>query len=396
MNFRSVIKKVTVCKISARYIYTDHQPRYENYKFSRRPVTKGVKRMRTLKKLKNFLAGGEAEKEEDENKSESEMSEIVEKETKPVESETKQQTAPAVEEVKKEPVVEEKPPVEEVKTEPVIEEVKPSTEEKPSEVEVKTETITEEEPAIEETPVVEAKPVEEVETAVEELKDVEVKTETAVEESVEEPAPKEAEVIEETKKDEPKPKGSGSMSLLNKEENLIRAEEVEPGFKQEIIDAGAETVALCYQCGTCTGSCPSGKRTPYRIRNIIRKSLMGLKSEVLDDETIWECVTCYACQERCPRGVAIVDVVKVIRNMQSQAGKMAKAHKMTGVFVLKTGHGVPINDATMALRKRVGLNELPPTTHEYPEALEEVQTLLKKTGFDTLIGYDWEKEDLAE
>ncbi len=398
MNFIGVIEKVTVCKISARYIYTDHQLRYENYKFSRRPVAKGVKRMRTLKKLKNFLTGGEAEKEEDENKSESEVSEIVEEEKQPVESETTQHTAPAVEEVKKEPVVEE-PAVKEVKAEPVIEEAKPAVEEKPSEVEVKTETVTEE-PAIEETPVVEeAEPViEEAQPAEEEKpSEVEVKTETAVEENVEEPAApeeEEAEIIEETKKDEPKPKGSESMSLLNKEANLIRAEEVEPGFKQEIIDAGAETVALCYQCGTCTGSCPSGKRTPYRIRNIIRKSLMGLKSEVLEDDSLWECVTCYACQERCPRGVAIVDVVKILRNMQSQAGKMAQAHKMTGVFVLKTGHGVPINDATMALRKKVGLNELPPTTHEFPEALEEVRTILKKTGFDTLIGYNWETGEI--
>ncbi|OEC84665.1 MULTISPECIES: CoB--CoM heterodisulfide reductase subunit C [Methanobacterium] len=337
--------------------------------------------MRTLKKLKNFLTGGEAEKEEDENKSESELSEIVKEEKQPVESETKQQTAPAVEEVKKEPVVE----------------AEPAVENKPSEVEVKTETIGEA-PAIEETPIVEeVEPVMEEAEAAEEDKpsEVEVKTETAVEENVEEPAAsEEAEIIEETKKDEPKPKGSESMSLLNKEANLIRAEEVEPGFKQEIIDAGAETVALCYQCGTCTGSCPSGKRTPYRIRNIIRKSLMGLKSEVMEDDSLWECVTCYACQERCPRGVAIVDVVKILRNMQSQAGKMAQAHKMTGVFVLKTGHGVPINDATMALRKKVGLNELPPTTHEFPEALEEVRTILKKTGFDTLIGYNWETGEI--
>ena len=320
--------------------------------------------MRTLKRLKNFLTGEEAEQEEDEKKSESEMSEIVEEEKKPVESETVQQTTPAVEEVKKEPVVEKKP----------------------SEVEVKTETTTEKTSAIEKAEsTTEGKPSE-----------VEVKTSTAVEENVEEPAaPKEeAEIIEEPKKDEPKPKGSESMSLLNKEANLIRAEEVEPGFKKEIMDAGAETVALCYQCGTCTGSCPSGKRTPYRIRSIIRKSLMGLKNEVMEDDSLWECVTCYACQERCPRGVAIVDVVKILRNMQSQAGKMAKAHKMTGVFVLKTGHGVPINDATMALRKRVGLNELPPTTHEYPEALEEVRTILKKTGFDSLIGYNWETGEL--
>jgi heterodisulfide reductase subunit C len=286
--------------------------------------------MSVLKRLKDFLTGEEAEKKD------------------------KPDATPAVEEAKEEPVVEK------------------ST----TEAEVEIEAPEEEKPAIDE-----------------------VKAEAAVEEKIEEiESPEEAEpeteVVEEAKKEEPKTKGSVNMSLLNKDENLVVAEDVDPTFKQSIIDAGAETVALCYQCGTCTGSCPSGKRTPYRIRSIIRKSLMGLKNEVMEDDTIWECVTCYACQERCPRGVAIVDVVKTIRNMQSQAGKMAQAHKMTGTFVLKTGHGVPINDATMALRKRVGLNELPPTTHEYPEALEEVRTILKKTGFDSLIGYNWETGEL--
>jgi heterodisulfide reductase subunit C len=284
--------------------------------------------MRSLKRLKNFLTGGEAEEKEDDKKSsESEMPETNEE--KSVNAKTEQETTSTVEkDVKETPVVGKKPANKEVKT------------------------------AVEKTDTKE-----------------EVKPE----------------VVKEAKKPQ---KGSVSMSLLNKEENLVRGEEVDPTFKQSIIDAGAETVALCYQCGTCTGSCPSGKRTPYRIRSIIRKSLMGLKNEVMEDDSLWECVTCYACQERCPRGVAIVDVVKILRNMQSQAGKMAQAHKMVGSFVLKTGHGVPINDATMALRKSVGLSELPPTTHEFPEALEEVQNILKKTGFDGLIGYNWESGEL--
>jgi heterodisulfide reductase subunit C len=67
---------------------------------------------------------------------------------------------------------------------------------------------------------------------------------------------------------------------------------------------------------------------------------------------------------------------------------------MTGSFVIKTGHGVPINDATMALRKSVGLGELPPTTHQFPEALEEVQKIFKTTGFDGLIGYNWETGEI--
>jgi heterodisulfide reductase subunit C2 len=89
-----------------------------------------------------------------------------------------------------------------------------------------------------------------------------------------------------------------------------------------------------------------------------------------------------------------VDIVKIARNYASRAGYMAQAHKMTGSFVIKTGHGVPINDATMELRKRVGLGELPPTTHQFPEALQEVQTIFKKTGFDGLIGYNWETETI--
>jgi heterodisulfide reductase subunit C len=203
-----------------------------------------------------------------------------------------------------------------------------------------------------------------------------------------------------TEKKEEKPEKtktdrSGKMTLLEgREEEVITRKNIDKDFKQEIMDAGAESVALCFQCGTCTGACPSGRRTPYRIRNVVRKSVMGLKEEVIADDTIWMCATCYECQERCPRGIKIVDIVKTVRNFAAQAGYMAPAHKMTGSFVIKTGHGVPINDATMALRKSVGLGELPPTTHQFPEALEEVQKIFKATGFDNLIGWNWEKGEL--
>lgn len=202
-------------------------------------------------------------------------------------------------------------------------------------------------------------------------------------------------VKKEEKPEKSKTDRSGKMTLLEgREEEVITRKNIDKDFKQEIMDAGAESVALCFQCGTCTGACPSGRRTPYRIRQVVRKSVMGLKEEVIADDTIWMCATCYECQERCPRGIKIVDVVKTVRNFAAQAGYMAQAHKMTGMYVIKTGHGVPINDKTMALRKSVGLGELPPTTHQFPEALEEVQKIFKATGFDNLIGWNWEKGEL--
>lgn len=185
-----------------------------------------------------------------------------------------------------------------------------------------------------------------------------------------------------------------NMSLLEKDENLLTRDAIDEEFTQMFVDAGADTVEHCFQCGTCSGSCPSGRRTPYKVRQIVRKSLLGMKEAVISDPALWMCTTCYTCQERCPRSVEIVDIIKLARNEAAKAGYMAPAHKMTGLFVSKAGHGVPINDATKELRLKIGLEELPPTTHTYPEALKEVQEIIKNTGFDDLIGLNWETMDL--
>ncbi len=184
------------------------------------------------------------------------------------------------------------------------------------------------------------------------------------------------------------------MTLLNESDYLITEDKIDPNFKEEIMAAGSESLAVCFQCGTCSGACPSGRRTPYMIRRLVRKALMGLKEEVISSEELWMCTTCYECQERCPRDVKIIEIVKAIRNVAAHEGYMATAHKKTGVYVAKTGHAVPINGKTKELRKEIGLPEIPPTTHADPEALEEVQKLIKTTKFDELIGFDWETGDL--
>lgn len=308
-----------------------------------------MKIMSFLKRLKNVFSGEEKPEKKDEAvKSETDKPPVEEKETKAQKS--TDDVPQKAEEPKSDTPVEEKPA--EAKEKPVEEKTKETVNAEKAEPKDKTENKKEEEP-------------------------------------------EKAEVEKPVKSEEkPKKERSESMTLLQPDENLITRADVDENFKQEIMDAGAETVAICFQCGTCTGACPSGRRTPYRIRGVVRRAVMGLKEDVISDDTIWMCSTCYECQERCPRGIKIVDIVKIIRNNAAQAGFMAPAHKMTGSFVIKTGHGVPINDATMALRKSVGLGELPPTTHQFPEALEEVQKIFKATGFDNLIGYNWETGEI--
>ena len=231
------------------------------------------------------------------------------------------------------------------------------------------------------------------ETEADEEAEVLVEDEVESDESiVEESAEEVEETSEEVDADEIEEKSNedkkgDNMTLLTDKE-LLNDSNRDPDFTAEFIDAGIETVKHCFQCGTCSGGCPSGRRTPYKVRQIVRKCLLGLKEEVIADDALWMCTTCYTCQERCLRSVKIVEIIKKARNIAAHAGYMAKPHKMTGVFVMNTGHGVPINDATKALRVKIGLAEIPPTTHAFPEALEEVQKICKLTGFDELIGYD--------
>ena len=119
-----------------------------------------------------------------------------------------------------------------------------------------------------------------------------------------------------------------NMTLLTDKE-LLNDTHRDPDFTTEFIDAGIDTVKHCFQCGTCSGSCPSGRRTPYKVRQIVRKCLLGLKEEVITDDALWMCTTCYTCQERCPRSVKIVEIIKKARNIAAHAGYMAKGHKMS-------------------------------------------------------------------
>ena len=254
-----------------------------------------------------------------------------------------------------------------------------------SDIETLKEEVVEELREIKEKPAIEKveklheikeKPLEE---KVEKLHEIKEKVEEAVEIIEEDVKQKVEELNKDTKGD--------NMTLLTDKE-LLNDSNRDPDFTAAFIDSGIETVKHCFQCGTCSGSCPSGRRTPYKVRQIVRKCLLGLKEEVIADDALWMCTTCYTCQERCLRSVKIVEIIKKARNIAAHAGYMAKPHKMTGVFVMNTGHGVPINDKVKALRAKIGLPEIPPTTHAYPEALEEVQKICKITGFDELIGYD--------
>lgn len=149
-----------------------------------------------------------------------------------------------------------------------------------------------------------------------------------------------------------------------------------PEFTKNILKTSRTIANMCYQCGTCTGSCPSAPRSSYRIRLFMRRCVLGLENEALTDPDLWLCTTCYSCTDRCPRDIAPTDVIMAMRNLAFKRDIVPKNFLQTVQLIYSSGHGVPNNDVNRAARTKLGLPADPPTTHTYPEFVKGIQKII--------------------
>ncbi len=88
-------------------------------------------------------------------------------------------------------------------------------------------------------------------------------------------------------------------------------------MSQAIAEAGGDAFKKCYQCGTCSGTCPWTPISEFNIRKLVRLSQLGLEGV---EDLMWSCSTCKFCVDRCPRGVEIIDLVTAVRNVYAGGG----------------------------------------------------------------------------
>ncbi len=83
----------------------------------------------------------------------------------------------------------------------------------------------------------------------------------------------------------------------------------------DLQDVTGENVMLCYQCKKCTLGCPSAYRMSLKPHELMRALQLGLKENVFWSGTIWVCLSCEACNTRCPQGINILRVINALREM---------------------------------------------------------------------------------
>ena len=86
----------------------------------------------------------------------------------------------------------------------------------------------------------------------------------------------------------------------------------------------------CMKCGKCSASCPSFNEMDIKPHQFVSYVLRDDIEPLVNSKSLWKCLSCFACVERCPRDVKpgkIIDAARQIVERQ-QGGDYLKADEI--------------------------------------------------------------------
>lgn len=87
--------------------------------------------------------------------------------------------------------------------------------------------------------------------------------------------------------------------------------------KQQLIDnilrmSGVNT-RKCMKCGKCSGTCPASGAMDIPPHQFVSMVQNGKIEELTNSKSLWACLSCFACVERCPRNVKPAKLIEATR-----------------------------------------------------------------------------------
>lgn len=69
----------------------------------------------------------------------------------------------------------------------------------------------------------------------------------------------------------------------------------------------------CMRCGKCSATCPSYDEMEYHPHQFVYMVENGDIEMLAKSDSIYKCLSCFACVDRCPRGVEPAKLVEALR-----------------------------------------------------------------------------------
>ena len=83
--------------------------------------------------------------------------------------------------------------------------------------------------------------------------------------------------------------------------------------RKQILRMSGVDPKKCMKCGKCSASCPSYDEMEYHPHQFVYMVDKGDIGPLLESESLYKCLSCFACIERCPRGVEPAKLVEAVR-----------------------------------------------------------------------------------
>lgn len=106
---------------------------------------------------------------------------------------------------------------------------------------------------------------------------------------------------------------------------------------------------LCMVCGKCSGACPSFDIMEHHPHQFAKMILRGELDALRSDDTLYLCMSCFTCSERCPRGVEPAALVEAVRNLRTR--QKGENHMTPENLTERLSPDLPTQALVSAMRK---------------------------------------------
>ena len=84
-------------------------------------------------------------------------------------------------------------------------------------------------------------------------------------------------------------------------------------LRDEIIRMSGVNPSKCMKCGKCSATCPAYDEMEYHPHQFVYMVESGDLEPLMNSKSLYKCLTCFACVDRCPRGVEPAKLVEAVR-----------------------------------------------------------------------------------
>jgi heterodisulfide reductase subunit C len=85
-------------------------------------------------------------------------------------------------------------------------------------------------------------------------------------------------------------------------------------LKEQIVRMSGVNTRKCMKCGKCSATCPSYDEMEYHPHQFVYMVENGDIEELMNSKSIYKCLSCFACVDRCPRSVEPAKLVEAVRS----------------------------------------------------------------------------------